>query len=88
MGKKEFEEKGSTSGLMVRTTKPSWGTGKVVVTGSEFCVPDRLISMVEKGVFGSELTKKWRYWPKGVPTEEILWNMQNNQVGYVDAVQV
>ena len=36
MGKKEFEEKGETAGLMVRTTKPLWGTGKVVVMDSFF----------------------------------------------------
>ena len=67
MGKKEFEEKGATDGLMVMTTNQLWGTGKVVVMDSRFCVLEGLISMVEKGVFGSELIKKRRYWPKGVP---------------------
>ena len=38
MGKKEFEEKGEASGLMVRITKPLWGTGKVVVMDSGFYV--------------------------------------------------
>ena len=31
MGKKEFDEKGATDSLMVRITKPLWGTGKMVV---------------------------------------------------------
>ena len=35
-------------------------------------VLDGLISMVEKGVFGSLLIKKRRYWAKGVTAEEIL----------------
>ena len=52
MGKKEFEEKGATAGLMARTKKPLWGTGKVVVMDSGFCVLEEFISMVEKGVFG------------------------------------
>ena len=75
MGNKEFEEKGVTAGLMARTTKPLWGTGKVVVVGSGLYVLEGLISMVEKGVLGSALINKRRYWPKGVPEEEILWHM-------------
>ena len=38
--------------------------------------------MVEKGVLGSALIKKRRYWPKGVLSEEILRHMQNKDVGY------
>ena len=87
MGKKEFEEKGETAGLMVRMTNMLWGTGKVVVMERGFCVLEVLISIVEKGVLGSALIKKRRYWPKGVPAEEILWHMQNKQVGDVGAFQ-
>ena len=61
MGKKEFEEKGATAGLMARTTNPLWGTGKMMVMDSGFCVLERFISMVEKGVLGSELIKKRSY---------------------------
>ena len=46
---------------MVRTKKLLLGTGEVVVMDSGFYVLEGLISMVEKGVFGSELIKKWRY---------------------------
>ena len=38
MGDKEFDEKGETASLMVRTTKPLLGTGKVVVMDSGLCV--------------------------------------------------
>ena len=51
------------------------------------CVLEVLIPMVEKGVFGSQLIKKRRYWPKGVPSEDILWHIQDKEVGDVDAVQ-
>ena len=54
---------------------------------SGFCVLEVLISMVKKGVFGSVIIKKRRYWPKGVPAEEIIWHMQNKEVGDVKAVQ-
>ena len=53
MGKKEFEEKGATSGLMDRKTKLLWRIGKVVVMDIGLCVLEVLIPMVEKGVFGS-----------------------------------
>ena len=46
-----------------------------------FYVLKGLISMVEKGVFGSALIKNQRYRPKGVPSEEILRHMQNKDVG-------
>ena len=31
--------------------------------------------------------QKRRYWPKGVPEEEIIWHIQNKEVGDVDVVQ-
>ena len=58
MGKKEFGEKGATSGLMVRMIKTLWGTGKVVVTDNVFCVLEEMIAIIEKGVLGSALIKK------------------------------
>ena len=51
MGKKEFEEKGATAGLTVRMKNLLWGTEKVVVVNSGFCVLEGLILMVQKGVF-------------------------------------
>ena len=43
--------------------------------------------MVQKGVLELALIKKRHFWPKGVPAEEILWNIQNKEVGDVEAVQ-
>ena len=37
-GKKEFEDKGETAGLMARMKMLLWETGKVVVMDSGFCV--------------------------------------------------
>ena len=36
---------------------------------------------------GSAPIKKRRYWPKGVPEEEIFQHMQSKHVGDVDTVQ-
>ena len=52
MGKKEFEEKGTTAGLMARKMNALWWTWKVVVMEIGFCVLEVFISMAEKGVFG------------------------------------
>ena len=86
MGKKEFEEKGATDCLMVTIKNPLWGTVKVLVMDSVFCVLEGFISMSEKGVLGLALIKKRSYWPKGVPEEDILWRIQNKEVGDVDTV--
>ena len=48
---------------------------------SGFCVLEGLISMAEKGVLGSALIKKRRYWPKGVPAEEIFGTRKTSRLG-------
>ena len=60
VGKKDFKEKGLAAGLVLRMKNPLWGTGKVVVVDSVFCVMEGLISMVEKCVLGPALIKKRR----------------------------
>ena len=59
MVKKYFEEKLGATSLVVSITKPLWGTGKVVVVYSGFCVLEGWISMMDKGILGSSLIKKW-----------------------------
>ena len=48
--------------------------------GSGFYVPEGLISMVEKDVFGTALIKKRRYWLKGVQVEDIIRQMQKRRL--------
>ena len=60
MCKKDFEGKEDTSGLTVSMKKSLCETGEVLVMGSGFCGLEGLISMFEKGVFGSALIKKRR----------------------------
>ena len=43
--------------------------------------------MVKKGVFGAALIEKRCYWPKEVPSEDILRHMKNTEIGDVEAVQ-
>ena len=72
---------------MVRMINLLCGTGKMVVTDSGLFLLEGLISMVEKDILGSALIKKWRYWPKGVPAEEILRHIKNKEVWDVDVVK-
>ena len=74
--------------MILRTTKLLLGTVKVVVMDIGICVLEGFISIVEKGVLGSDLIKKRCYWPKGVPAEDILRHMQNKYARDVDAFQV
>ena len=87
LGKKQFAELGKTVGLMLRMSRPLWGTGKVVVMDSGFCVAKGLCEMYHKGVYGHALIKKRRYWPTSVPGDKIDEHMENSEVGEVDALK-
>ena len=51
-----------TVDFIQRTIKPLWGTGKTVITDSDFCVFRGFIDMLERGIYGSTLTKNYGYW--------------------------
>ena len=55
---KQFNEQGKTVGLLLRLTKPIWGTSKVVILDSGFCVLKGIIALRQQGVFSSALIKK------------------------------
>ncbi len=57
LGRKEFEERGKTVGLMLQMSKNLWNTGKVVTMDSGFSVSKGILAMREKGVFGQALVK-------------------------------
>ena len=44
--------------LVMRTTKPQFGTGKDVVTDSGFCVLKGLVGMLAHGVYRTTVVKK------------------------------
>ena len=61
----------STMALMWRMNKPLWRIGKTVIMGSGFCVLKWLIGMYDRGVYGSTVAKKYRYWPSGIYGDQI-----------------
>jgi len=56
---------------MCKMTKPIHGTGKVVSMDSGFCVTVGILHLHDLGVYGQSLIKKRKYWPKGVPGDQI-----------------
>ena len=61
---KQFAELGKTVGLLLRLTKPIWGSSKALVLDSGFCVLKGIAALRKKGVFAAALVKKRRYCPK------------------------
>lgn len=84
---KTFSEMGKTVGLLLRLTKPLWGSSKVVVLDSGFCVLKGIAELRKKGVFAAALVKKRRYWPKHIKGEAIKTHFQDKEVGTVDAMK-
>ena len=79
--KGEFGEKGKTSGLLLRLCKPLFGTGKLVILDSGFCVLAAVIELMKFGVYASALIKKRRYWPKNIDRDGINKAMELKDIG-------
>ena len=84
---KEFDDLGKTVGKMLRLTKCLNGTGTIVIMDSGFCVLKGLVEMRKRGVFGSAMIKKRRYWPKHVDGEAIKQRFQSKEVGDADSIK-
>ena len=71
-----------TSTLMCEMTEPIHGTGKVVSMDSGFCVSAGILHLHDLGVYGQALVKKRRYWPKGVPGDQIDRYFEGKPLGH------
>ena len=58
LGQQEFNNMGSTAGLLLRILAPIFHKGYVVILDSGFCVLKAIIKLRKKGVFASALIKK------------------------------
>ena len=76
-----------TSTLMCEMTVPIHGTGKVVTMDSGFCIRDGIRSQHHLGVFGQALIKKRKYWPNGVPGDQIDKYFEDKPVGYCETLR-
>ena len=86
LGEKTHDEKGKTIGVLLCLTEPVWGTGKLVVLDSGFCVLQGLVELKKKGVYAHALIKKRRYWPRHIPGDDIIIHFANKEVGDVNAI--
>ena len=42
-----------------------------------------VFNFFEKGLYCTSVVKKKRYWPKGIPGEEIVAHLKEKEPGYV-----
>lgn len=79
-----FEEKGKTGGLLMRLCSALYGTGKVVILDSGFCVLQALIELKKVGVYAGAVIKKRKYWPRYIRGAAIEEHMKEKDVGDAD----
>ena len=66
--------------LLLRLCKSLYGTGKIVILDSGFCVLQGIIKLRKLGVFAGALIKKRRYWPKHIPGDKINDHFKDKEV--------
>ena len=65
--------------LMWRVVKTLWVTGKTLIIDSGLFVLGFLIDMIYKGVYGSTLVKKRRYFPTGIYEDGINYHCERRK---------
>ena len=85
LGQQEFDNMGSTVGLLLWMLAPIFYKGYVVILDSGFCVLKALIELRKKGVFASALIKNRRYWPKFIRVDDIKAHFDDKEVGATDS---
>ena len=64
--KRKIHKESKTDDLLLRLCEGIFGTGKLVMLNSGFCVLLTLIELKKMGLYASALVKPRRYWPKFV----------------------
>ena len=72
--------------LLLALCKSIYGSGKIVVLDSGFCVLKGLIALKEVGVFAYAVIKKRRFWPRYIPGDDIDHHMTTKEIGDVDCL--
>ena len=72
--------------LLLELCRSIYGSGKIVVLDSGFCVLKGLIALKKVGVFAHAVIKKRRYWPKYIPGQAIDERFADYDVGTVDCL--
>ena len=70
---------------MLRLSKLIWGSARIIILDSVFCVLKGIIELRKKGLYASALIKKCRFWPKYIRGEEIKTHFESLECGFADA---
>ena len=81
LGIQQYDNFGSTVGLLLHMLSPIYHKGFIVILDSGFCVLKGIIELRKKGVFASALIKNRRYWPKYIKDDAIKAHFENKNVG-------
>ena len=87
LNNKPFDNIGKTVGTLLGLTEPVWGSDRVFVLDSGFCVHHAFVELWKKGVFAAALIKKHHYWPKYIPGNNIISHFAEKGIGESDALQ-
>ena len=87
LNNKPFDDIGKTVGTLLHLTEPVWGSCRVFVLDSGFCVLQAIVELWKKGVFAAALIKKHHYWPKYIPSDNIISCFAEKGIGELDALQ-
>ena len=78
---KEFGSK--VAALVVRMTRPLWGSGRTVMMDSGFGYIPSVIQLRIKGLYSTTVIKKHAHWPKYTRAAEAVAEMQGKDVGTI-----
>ena len=70
-GRPEFDEIGKIVVTILRCTRPICNCSNFVTMDSGLCVTKGLVNIRKKGVFGTALIKKRRYWLENIKGDAI-----------------
>ena len=88
LGQKEYNDLGKTVSLMLRICRNLFGSGKDVFLDSVICVAKGITDLEAKGIYSSDMFKKWSYWPKGFSGDLIDTRFEDNEVGDVGMIDL
>lgn len=77
------ETQQKTAALVLRMTKTLWGSGRVVMLDSGFGGIPTISNLARKGLYGTCVIKKKRYWPAQTEAEQAINDLYGRPVGTV-----
>ena len=72
---------------MIKMCYTIFGTVKYAVIDSVFYVEKKITALEERGFYADTITNKRKYWPKGVPGDEIDRNFHNGNTDDNDTLE-